>query len=244
MAGNDRRHTFRGDGQYIFSNARLFPVPEFADRGDAFVPRTTLNLRDYNIISNNMVPENENWHLHWHWNWHWHWHWHWHLPALPQQAQVEAPYQTERLLDEPEDFLLYDYYDTESEAEESDAEESVAEEPDTEDFDVGDFDLEGSNDADKEAGQSLLSHRQEKVKSSAVGGKRRFREDDDVVGGSTKNLCEGHKYVLGDFERHESPSEKRSPEGSKKRTWEDFEGEEKSCTKRFCDDHEYIRKDF
>lgn len=239
MAGNDRRHTFRGDGQYIFSNARLFPVPEFADRGDAFVPRTTLNLRDYNIISNNMVPENENWHLHWHWNWHWHWHWHWHLPALPQQVQVEAPYQTERLLDEPEDFLLYDYYDTESDAEESDAEES-----NTEDFDVGDFDLEHSNDADKEAGQSSLSHRQEKVKSSAVGGKRRFREEDEVAGGSTKNLCEDHEYVLGDFQRHESPGEKRSPEGSKKRTWEDFEGEEKSCTKRFCDDHEYVRKDF
>lgn len=242
MAGNDRRHTFRGDGQYIFSNARLFPVPEFADRGDAFVPRTTLNLRDYNIISNNMVPENGNWHLHWHLNWHWHWHWH--LPAPPRQVQVEAPYQTERLLDEPEDFLLYDYYDTESNAEESDAEESGTDEPHAEDFDVGDFDLEDGVDADKEASQSSFSHRQEKVKSNAVGGKRRCREEDDVVGGSSKHLCEDHEYVLGDFQRQESPSEKRSPEGPNKRSWEDFEGEEKSGTKRFCDDHEYILKDF
>lgn len=234
MAGSDQRHSFRGNGQYIFSNARLFPVPEFADRGDAFVPQTTLNLRDYDMLSNNMALENEPCHLHLHWNWHWHWHWH--LPSPPQQVQVEAPHQTKRLLDEPEDFLLYDYYDTESDVEESDQE----------DIDVGGLNLEDGDNANNEANQSSLSDTEEREKVLVVGATRMFREGLEVEGGSTTH-CEDLEYVLGDLQRCGSPLkeyevEKRSPGGYKKRTWDDHEGEERS--KRFCNEHEGIWKDF
>lgn len=232
MAGSNQRISFWSNGQYIFTNARLFPVPEFADRGDAFVPQTTLNLRDYDMLSNNAVVENEPCHLHLHW----HWHWHWHLPSPPQQVQVEVPHQTKRFLDEPEDFLLYDYYDTESDFEESDPE----------DIDVGSLNLEDGNNANNGASQSSLSDTEERAKVLVVGETKMPREGVEVGGGSTTH-CEDLKYVLGDFQHCRSPLkeyevEKRSLGGYKKRAGDDLEGEERS--KRFCNDHEYIRKDF
>lgn len=230
MAGSDRRHSFRGNGQYIFSNAQLFPVPEFSDRGDAFVPQTTLNLRDYDMLSNNMALENEPCHLHLHW----HWHWHWHLPSPPQQVQVEAPHQTKRLLDEPEDFVLYDYYDTDVEG------------SDPEDIDVGGLNLEHGDNANNEANQSSLSDTEERENVLVVRATRMFREGVEVEGGRTTH-CEDLEYVLGDLHRCRSPLkeyevEKRYPGGYKKRAWDDHEREERS--KRFCNDHECIRKDF
>lgn len=233
MAGSNQRHAFHGSDQYIFSNARLFPVPEFADRGDAFVPRTTLNLQAHDMLSNHVALENEPCHLHLHWNWHWHWHWHWHQPSPLQQVEVEVPHQTERLLDEPEDFLLYDYYDTESDVEESDPE----------DIDVG---LEESDNANNEANRSSLPDKQERVKALVVGAKRKYREGVGVNGNSTTHY-EDNEYVLEDFQHCESPLnkyevEKKSSGGYSRTVWDDPEGEDRS--KRFCNDHEYIRKDF
>lgn len=227
MAGSDQRHSFWGSDHYIFTNARLFPVPEFADRGDAFVPRTTLNLRDHDMFSNSVALENDPCHLHLHWNWHWHWNWH--LPSPPQQVQVEGPYQTERLLEDPEDFLLYDYYDTESDSEESD--------PD--DIDVGGLNFENNDNANIEACQSSLCITQERVKT-VVAAKMMHREEAEVDGGSTTH-CEDNKYILANFQPCGSPT-KKSEEGYKKRAWNDLEEDESS--KRFCSDHEYIRKDF
>lgn len=232
MAGSDQSHSFWGNGQYIFCNDRLFPVPEFADRGDAFVPQTTLNLLDYDMLSNNMALENESFHLHLHWNWHWHLH----LSSPPQQVQVEAPHQTKRPLDEPEDFLLYDYYDTESDVEESDPE----------DIDVGRPILENGDNANNEANQSSLSDTEQRVKVLVVGATRMLKEGVEVEGGSTTH-CGDLEYVLGDLQRHGSPlkeyeEEKRSPGGYKKRAWDNLEDKERS--KRFCNDQEYTCKDF
>lgn len=229
MAGSNQRHAIHGSDQYVFSNARLFPVPEFADRGDALVPRTTLNLQDYDMLSNHVALENEPCHLHLHWNWHWHWHWLWHLPSPPQQVQVEAPHQTERLLDEPEDFLLYDYYDTESDVEESD----------TEDIDVGILDLEDNDNANNEANQSSLPNKQERVNAVVVGSKRKFREAVEVDGRSTTH-CEDHQHCKSPRSTHEV--EEKSSGRHTRTVWDDPDGEDSS--KRFCNDHEYIRKDF
>lgn len=236
MAGSNQRHAFHGSDQYIFSNAQLFPVPEFADRGDAFVPRTTLNLQDYDMLSNHVALENEPCHLHLHWNWHWHWHWLWHLPSPPQPMQVEAPPQTERLLDEPEDFLLYDYYDTESDVEESDPE----------DIDVGGLDLEGNDNANDEANQSSLPDQKEMVKAFVVGAKRKLREGVEVDGSGTIH-CEDHEYVPENFQHCKSrlnkyEVENKSSGGYTRTVLDSPEGEDRS--KRFCNDHEYVRKDF
>lgn len=236
MAGSNQRHPLHGSDQYVFCNARLFPVPEFADRGDAFVPRTTVNLQDYDMLPNHVALENEPCNLHLHWNWHWNWHWLWYLPSPPQPVQVEAPHQSERLLDEPDDFLLYDYYDTESDVEESD----------TEDIDVGSHDLEDHDNANNETNQSSLPNKQERVTTLVVGAKRKFREGVEVDGSSTTH-CEDHEYVLEDFQHCESSLNKyeveiKSSGGYTRTIWNDPEGEDR-C-KRFCKNHKYIQKDF
>lgn len=233
MAGSNQRRAFHGSDQFIFSNARLFPVAEFADRGDAFVPRTTLNLEDYDMVSNRVALENEPCHLHLHWNWHWHCHWLWQLPSPPQQMQIEALHQTERLLDEPEDFLLYDYYDSS---------ESEVDESDPEDIDVGGLDLEGNNNVNNVANQSALSDKQERVKAVVVGAKRKIREEVEMDGSSTAH-CRDHEYVLEDFQQCKSPLNKcqvgKKSCGEYTRTvWDGTEGEDQS--KRFCNN----RKDF
>lgn len=132
----------------------MYPVPEFADCGDAFVPRTTINLRDYYLLYNH-APEDEDghwywlwpWRWNWHWNWPWHWLWHWllawqwpwQLHVNSEQVEILEPYFPEKPLNEPEDFLLYDYYDTESEN---------LDESDLEDFSVEDSDGEESDEDD------------------------------------------------------------------------------------------------
>lgn len=229
MAGSNQRLAFDGSAQNTFSHTRLFPVPEFADRGDAFVPRTTLNLRDYDMLPNHVPQEHEPCPFHLHWNWHWHWH----LPSPPQQVQVEASHQTEILFNEPEDFLLYDYYDTDSDGEE----------PDQEDINVGGFDLEDYDNANNEANQCSLLAKQERVKALLIVAKRKLRGV-ELDSGSTTH-CKDHEYALEDFQHCESPFHKyevgkKSFGGYKRTVWEGPEGEDGS--KRFCNDHEYIRK--
>lgn len=130
MSENNCRHIFPGSSQYVASTVEMFPVPEFADCGDAFVPRTTINLRDYYMLYN-PAPEDEagrwhwlwpwqwNWQCNWPWNWLWHWllawQWPWQLHGNSEQVEIFDPYIPEKPINEPVDFLLYDYYDTESE---------------------------------------------------------------------------------------------------------------------------------
>lgn len=233
MAGSNQRHAFNGSAQNIFPNARLFPIPEFADRGDAFVPQTTLNFQDYDMLSNHTPLEHEPCLLHLHWNWHWQWNWH--LPNSSQQVQVEASHQTERLFDKPEDFLLYDYYDTDSDGEELDPE----------DIDVGGLDLEDNDYPSNEVNQCSMPDKQEGVKAFVVGAKRKLRGVE--LDRDSTTHCKDHEYALEDFQHCESPNHKyelgkKSSGGYKRTVWNNPEGENRS--KRFCNDHEYIRKDF
>lgn len=231
MAQFNRRHIFPGSSQYIASATQMFPVPEFADCGDAFVPRTTINLRDYYLLSNH-VPEDEAgrwdwlwpWRWNWRWNWPWHWLWHWllawqwpwQLHVNPVQVEILEPYFPEKPLNEPEDFLLYDYYDTESE--DLDMEES-----DLEDSTVGDSDGEESDD-------DILAA-DEKVASQHCFARER---------GELKSFSKGE---LGDLQSQEAPCSndvKKSPGVPKKRAWMDAE-EERRITKRMCDNREHIQ---
>lgn len=225
MARINHRHIFPGSSQYIASPTQMFPVPEFADCGDAFVPRTTLNLRDYYLIYNN--PEDESgrwywllpWHWNWRWNWPWHWLWHWllawqwpwHLNVNPQQVEMIEPYFPERPLDDPEDFLLYDYDDTESE--DSDVEES-------------DMEDSGGEDSDEDVAAA-----DEKAASQ-----HRFAKER----GELKSFSRGEP---GDRRSQEVPCAhegKKSPGGPKKRAWVDAE-EERRITKRVCDNRKHVR---
>lgn len=266
MARNNRRHVLPGDSQYIESATQLFPVPEFADSGDAFVPRTTINLRDYYTLYNNIVPEYEVgrwywlWPWHWHWNWPWHWlwhwllawHWPWQLHASPEQLEILEPYHPEKPLDEPEDFLLYDYYDTDSDLEDSDKEDSDREDSDK-DSAVEDLDEEESDDEDevvaeeKEASQNYFPKERGELKSSTEEVQRRPRvEEEEKTKRCIQSFCDDHEYELGDFQSQEDHcinEEKKLPGAPKKRAWEEVE-EEKRITKRLCDDREHVREGF
>lgn len=266
MARNNRRHVLPGDSQYIESATQLFPVPEFADSGDAFVPRATINLRDYYTLYNNIVAENEVgrwywiWPWHWHWNWPWHWlwhwllawHWPWQLHASPEQLEILEPYHPEKPLDEPEDFLLYDYYDTDSDLEDSDKEESDKEDSEIKDSAVEDFDEEESDDEDKvvadeiEASQNYFPKERGELKSTTEEVQRRLRVEEEKKKRCIKSFCDNREYELGDFQSQEDPcinEEKKSPGVPKKRAWEEAE-EEKRVTKRLCDDREHVRDCF
>lgn len=211
MAGGNQRQAFRGRVQNIFPNVRLFPVPEFADRGDAFVPRTTLTVQD-DMHSDHVPLENEPCLLHLHWC----------LLNPSEQGQVEALHQMENLLDKPEDFLLYDYYDTDSDAEEADPE----------DIDAMGLDLEDKEDENIEANRCSLPDKQERVQALVVGTQRKLRGD-ELNRGSTAHY-EDHRYALEDFQHCKSPNKRtvrNEPEGCDR-------------SKRFCNDHDYIQKDF
>lgn len=230
MAQNDRRHIFPGSSQYMASATQMFPVPEFADCGDAFVPRTTMNLRDYLLY--NHAPEDEAgrwyWLWPWHWNWHWHWPWHWlwhwllawqwpwQLHVNSEQVEILEPYFPEKPLNEPEDFLLYDFYDTESE--DLDIEES-----DLEDSTVEDFDGEESEDGDILAADKKVT------------GQHCFAQER----GELKSFSKGE---LGDLQSQEVPcsNEKNSPGVPNKRAWVDAEDKEK-ITKRMYNNSELVK---
>lgn len=227
MARNNRRHIFPGSSQYMASATQMFPVPEFAACGDAFVPRTTINLRDYYLLYN-QAPEDEDgcwfwlwpWHWNWHWNWPWHWlchwllawQWPWQVHETSEQFECLEPYFPEKPLHEPEDFLLYDYYDTESE-----------------DFDMDEFDLEDSTVEDYDEEES---------------------DDDDIVAADNNNLTSQYCFArkrgelksfsigeLGDLQNQDVPCSKEGKNSAgvpNKRVWVDAE-EKTRITKRMYD---------
>lgn len=213
------------------SAMQMFPVPEFADCGDAFVPRTTINLRDYYLLYEH-APEDEAgrwywlwpWRWNWRWNWPWHWLWHWvlawqwpwQLHVNSEQVEILEPYFPEKPLKEPEDFLLYDYYDTESE--DLDMDES-----DLEDSTVEDSGGEESEDdivaADKMISQHCFAHERDELKSFSPG-------------------------ELGDLQSQKVPcsdEENDSPLVPNKRAWVGTE-KKKRITKRTYDNPELIQE--
>lgn len=213
---------------------QMFPVPEFAGCGDAFVPRTTINLRDYYLLYNH-APERESgcwywlwpWRWNWHWNWSWNWPWHWlchWLLALQWpwhvnfgQVEILEPYFPEKPLNEPEDFLLYDYYDTESE--DLDMDESDLEDSTVEDYDGMESDDDDIVTADKKlTSQHCISQKPGELKSFSTG-------------------------ELGDLQSQEvacSNEGTKSPELPNKRVWMDAE-EKKRIKKRMYNKPEHVQ---
>lgn len=189
-----------------------------------------MNLRDYLLY--NHAPEDEAgrwyWLWPWHWNWHWHWPWHWlwhwllawqwpwQLHVNSEQVEILEPYFPEKPLNEPEDFLLYDFYDTESE--DLDIEES-----DLEDSTVEDFDGEESEDGDILAADKKVT------------GQHCFAQER----GELKSFSKGE---LGDLQSQEVPcsNEKNSPGVPNKRAWVDAEDKEK-ITKRMYNNSELVK---
>lgn len=225
MAQINRRHIFPGSSQYVSSATQMFPVPEFADCGDAFVPRTTINLRDYYLLYHHesedeagrwywLWPWRWNWHWNWPWPWHWLWHWllawqwPWQVQVTPEQVEILEPYFPEKPRNEPEDFLLYDYYDTESEdsdMEESDLEDSTVEDSERE---------ENYNDALVAADKKVASQYS-------------FTQEQ----GELKSLSKGE---LGGTQNQGAPcihEVKKSPGVPRKRAWVDPQ-EKRRVTKR------------
>lgn len=177
MADGDHCHSILINGDHIIFNRPMFLSIYYEQRGDVFVPgglllsfwdnhwREEPNQAERPVPPLQPIAVNDEPHP----------------PALPVVPLENS--------EEPEEFLLYDYYDTEY--------------SDTEDSDTEDSDLEVGHDENKKGGDEKDQTDQNSVKEEEVdkshggGSKKRAREDDEEEEGrSAQHFCRECDCVL------------------------------------------------